>query len=76
MDLMPTFADLAGIKLDHEIDGESLVPIWLEGKKGDSDRTLIWVRREEISGTKDVATMRFGKENGNFCRIIPSSRCS
>ena len=46
MDLMPTFADLAGIKLDHEIDGESLVPIWLEGKKGDSDRTLIWVRRE------------------------------
>ena len=46
MDLMPTFADLAGIKVDHEIDGKSLVPIWLEGKKGDRERTLIWVRRE------------------------------
>ncbi len=46
MDLMPTFAEIAGIKIDHEIDGENLAPIWLEGKKGNPDRTLIWVRRE------------------------------
>ena len=46
MDLLPTFCDLAGIKFDHEIDGQNLAPIWLEGKKGDGKRTLIWVRRE------------------------------
>lgn len=46
MDLLPTLADVADLKLDQEIDGVSLAPIWLEGKKGDPRRTLIWVRRE------------------------------
>ena len=46
MDLFPTFAEIAGVKVRDEIEGKSLVPIWLNGKKGDPERTLIWVRRE------------------------------
>ena len=46
MDLLPTFAEIAGVAVENEIEGKSLVPIWLRGKKGDPERTLIWVRRE------------------------------
>jgi arylsulfatase A-like enzyme len=46
MDLLPTFCEIAGVKVEHEIDGKSLAPIWLKGAKGDPNRTLIWVRRE------------------------------
>ncbi|MBT3540502.1 MAG: sulfatase-like hydrolase/transferase, partial [Opitutae bacterium] len=46
MDLLPTFAEIAGAKLENEIEGQSLAPIWLKGKKGVPNRTLIWVRRE------------------------------
>jgi arylsulfatase A-like enzyme len=46
MDLFPTFAEIAGIKVKNEIEGHNLAPIWLNGKKGDAKRTLIWVRRE------------------------------
>jgi len=46
MDLFPTFAEIAGIEVKNEIEGKSLAPIWLNGKKGDPNRTLIWVRRE------------------------------
>jgi arylsulfatase A-like enzyme len=46
MDLFPTFAEIAGVPVKNEIEGKSLVPIWLQGKKGELERTLIWVRRE------------------------------
>ena len=46
MDYLPTFCEIAGIKVENEIEGKSLAPIWLEGAKGDPNRTLIWVRRE------------------------------
>ena len=46
MDLVPTLCEIANVKIEHEIDGQSLAPIWLENAKGQSDRTLIWVRRE------------------------------
>ena len=46
MDLYPTLCELAGAKIDHDIDGQSLVPIWLKGESGDAERVLIWVRRE------------------------------
>ena len=46
MDLFPTYAEIAGIKVKNEIEGKSLAPIWLNRKKGDPNRTLIWVRRE------------------------------
>ena len=46
MDLLPSLAQIAGIPIPAEIDGQDLSPIWLEGGSGDPDRTMIWVRRE------------------------------
>ncbi|MFK7911317.1 MAG: sulfatase [Akkermansiaceae bacterium] len=46
MDFLPTLAEIAGLKVDHEIDGQSLAPVWTKGAVGDPDRTMIWVRRE------------------------------
>ena len=46
MDLLPTFCEIAGVKVEHEIDGQSLAPIMLKGAAGDPGRTLIFVRRE------------------------------
>ena len=46
MDLLPTFCEIAGVKVEHEIDGQSLAQIMLKGAAGDPDRTLIFVRRE------------------------------
>ena len=63
----------AGIKVKNEIEGKSLAPIWLNGKKGDPNRTLIWVRREKLPAIRDVPIMRFGKETGNFYRTTLSN---
>ena len=46
MDLLPTFCEIAGVKVEHEIDGLSLAPVMLKESKGNPDRTLIFVRRE------------------------------
>ena len=46
MDLLPTLCEIAGVPVEHEIDGQSLAPVWLKGEAGDPDRTMIWVRRE------------------------------
>ena len=46
MDFLPTLCEIAGVKVEHEIEGQSLVPIWLKGEAGDAERTMIWVRRE------------------------------
>ncbi len=47
MDFYPTLCELAGLEVAHEIDGHSLVSFLLEGdERGLSDRTMIWVRRE------------------------------
>lgn len=46
MDFLPSFCSIAGVKVEQEIDGHNLAPIWLEGAKGDPNRSLIWVRRE------------------------------
>jgi len=47
MDFYPTLCELAGVGVNHEIDGKSLLPFLLEGDDaGLNDRTLFWVRRE------------------------------
>ncbi|MBT5902472.1 MAG: sulfatase-like hydrolase/transferase [Opitutaceae bacterium] len=46
MDLLPTLAGIAGVSVDHKIDGQDLGSVWLEDGSGDPDRTMIWVRRE------------------------------
>jgi arylsulfatase A-like enzyme len=46
MDLYPTFCQAAGVAIEHEIDGHSLLPL-LEGKKMEPlQRDLFCVRRE------------------------------
>lgn len=46
MDIFPTLCDLTGVKVNHAIDGMSVLPL-LEGKPCDSDnRITYWVRRE------------------------------
>ena len=44
-DLYPTFCEAAGAKVDHQIDGKSILPTLL-GKPQTIERPLIWVRRE------------------------------
>ncbi|QNN25362.1 sulfatase [Planctomycetales bacterium ZRK34] len=45
MDLYPTFCEAAGVKVEHEIDGVSILPTLL-GKPQQIQRDLYWVRRE------------------------------
>jgi arylsulfatase A-like enzyme len=47
MDILPTICEAAGIKLPHEVDGISFLPI-LEGRapQGPDYREIYWVRRE------------------------------
>ena len=46
MDLVPTLCEIAGVKIEHEIDGQGLNLFGQGHAKGKTDRTLIWVRRE------------------------------
>lgn len=46
MDFLPTLCEIAGVSVDHPIDGQSLAPVWLHGSAGDPERVMIWVRRE------------------------------
>ena len=46
MDLFPTFCEIAGQEVNHEIDGISLLPTLLGNEQVTDDRHLFWVRRE------------------------------
>ena len=48
IDLMPTFAEVAGVELTHAVDGKSLAPL-LEGNesKFPADRPLYWTSARE-----------------------------
>lgn len=47
MDFYPTFCDLAGIEVEHKIDGKSILSFLLNGDASSfEERDLIWVRRE------------------------------
>ena len=48
-DLAPTIAELAGVTLDHEMDGRSLVPLFVQDNPPD------WRRRFLIEHFRDVA---------------------
>ena len=43
MDLFPTFGELAEVRVEGPLDGESIVPVW-KGEEPDSlkNRTLSW----------------------------------
>lgn len=46
MDLYPTICEAAGVKIQHEIDGRSILPTLLGKSQPDGDRFLFWMRRE------------------------------
>jgi len=46
MDLFPTICEVAGAKLDHKVDGRSILPTLLGEAQPAEGRTLFWVRRE------------------------------
>ena len=46
MDLYPTICEAAGAKINHQIDGRSILPTLLGKSQPDKDRFLFWVRRE------------------------------
>ncbi|MBK1877243.1 sulfatase family protein [Pelagicoccus mobilis] len=62
MDLFPTLCEIAGVEVSHPIDGQSLLPIWLEGEAADPERVMVWVRREGGSrGGRAYYAIRKGK---------------
>ncbi len=46
MDLFPTICDAAGAKIEHKIDGRTILPTLLGLPQPPQDRFLFWVRRE------------------------------
>ncbi len=46
MDLFPTICEAAGAKIEHKIDGRTILPTLLGKAQPPQDRFLFWVRRE------------------------------
>ena len=46
MDLFATVCEAAGVRVEHEIDGRSILPTLTGKEQPEDDRTLFWVRRE------------------------------
>jgi arylsulfatase A-like enzyme len=46
MDLFPSICEAAGVNVDYEIDGRSILPMLLGRSQPGEDRFLFWVRRE------------------------------
>jgi arylsulfatase A-like enzyme len=46
MDLFPTICEVAGVPIEHEIDGRSILPTLMGKTQPEDDRILFWVRRE------------------------------
>jgi len=46
MALFPTICDAAGAKIEHQIDGKTILPTLLGTTQPPEDRFLFWVRRE------------------------------
>jgi arylsulfatase A-like enzyme len=46
MDLFPTICAAAGARIEHEIDGRSILPTLLGQSQPEENRLLFWVRRE------------------------------
>jgi arylsulfatase A-like enzyme len=46
MDFFPTICEAAGVPIEHEIDGRSILPTLTGKAQSQEDRILFWVRRE------------------------------
>lgn len=64
MDILPTICEAAGVRIDHEIDGESFLPALLGKPQPETDRILFWVRRE--GGAQYGGRAYYAARQGNF----------
>ncbi|MEX0881918.1 MAG: sulfatase-like hydrolase/transferase, partial [Cyclobacteriaceae bacterium] len=62
MDIYPTLAEVAGVKLEQEVNGRSFLPTLLGQKMQESERPLYFVRREGGTryGGKAYHALRLG----------------
>jgi len=64
MDLLPTICEAAGVKIEHEIDGRSILPILTGNSQREEDRILFWVRRE--GGNRYGGRAYYAARQGDF----------
>ena len=61
IDLFPTLCEAAGVSYDHEIDGQSFLPILLGKYQPAEKRLLFWMRREGWGyGGRAYYAVRYG----------------
>jgi arylsulfatase A-like enzyme len=64
MDLFPTICEAAGAKIDHPIDGRSVLPALLGKPQPPEDRYLFWVRLE--GGRRYQGKPYYGARHGDW----------
>jgi arylsulfatase A-like enzyme len=64
MDLFPTICEAAGVKIEHEVDGRSILPTLTGSSQPQEDRTLFWVRRE--GGRQYAGRAFYAARQGDF----------
>jgi arylsulfatase A-like enzyme len=64
MDLVPTICDAAGVRIEQEIDGRSILPTLTGKPQPQDDRVLFWVRRE--GGTQYGGRAYYAARQGDF----------
>jgi arylsulfatase A-like enzyme len=69
-DLFPTMIEIAGTQLeeDHQIDGTSMLPLMLEGKKMPK-RSLFWYRRSREAIRKGPWKLLVNQEREDFFKV-------
>jgi len=64
MDLFPTICEAANVRIEHEIDGRSILPTLTGGSQPQEDRILFWVRRE--GGNRYGGQAFYAARQGDF----------
>jgi len=64
MDIFPTVCEIAGVTVDHEIDGASFLATLLGKRQAKDDRVLFWVRRE--GGPRYGGQAYYAARQGDF----------
>jgi arylsulfatase A-like enzyme len=64
MDLFPTICEAAGVKIEHEIDGRSILATLTGSSQREEDRVLFWVRRE--GGNRYGGQAYYAARQGDF----------
>jgi arylsulfatase A-like enzyme len=76
MDIYPTLLEVAGVGLDHTIEGRSFLNTLLGNQPRRKHGRSILRGEKEAPGMEEKLTTRSGLATGNFCRIAPMNRWS